>query len=302
MNKIFVTGATGFVGRYCVAELLAKGFEVHAIHRHSIPNIFPSSIHWHQTDLFDSNRINLLIQSIKPSHLLHCAWIATPGIFWQSPENLKYLKASIDLIQFFAEAGGKRALGLGSCAEYDWTKGGTCSESETLLLPQTIYGQSKLATYYAWSAASKIYNLPFAWARLFFPFGPFEPQDKYISAVIRAVLKNEDFPCSHGRQVRDFLHVQDIARALVMLLMSEETGAFNIGSGKPISLREIVGIITKELGGEEKIKFGAKPEQPGEPPVLIADTTRLYEKFAWRPEIDLAAGIKELIRVHSVVK
>lgn len=312
-QKVLVTGATGFVGQYCVLELLRRNFEVHALYRddkklknvfdkkqsHSILQEKSAHFHSHAGDLFDKKGMEKLIQSLRPEYLLHCAWIATPGVFWNSKDNLKFLTATVELLQAFGETGGKRAVGIGTCAEYDWTIGGACNENITPLMPRTIYGQCKLAASLAFSACANIYGFSQAWGRLFFPYGPLEPEEKFISTVIRSILRKQTVSCSLGLQQRDFLHVQDVAEALVNLLQGTESGAFNIGSGEPKSLRDIVGHITQEIGGAELIRFGAKPEQPGEPSLLVADMTRFQKIHSWRPRIDLVSGIKELIRVHS---
>lgn len=296
-NKILVTGASGFVGRYCIPPLLAAGFEVHAIGRSPSPS--SSNITFHSIDIFDVEAVQAKLQALKPSHLLHSAWLATPGVFWTSSDNIRWLTATINLVQAFAEAGGRRMLGIGSCAEYDWSTGGVCTESTTLMAPSTIYGKCKLAAFQALSALSAIHDFSYAWGRLFFPYGVGEPANKFTSAVILSLLQGDTVQCSHGRQVRDFLYIEDVADAIVALLLSPATGDFNIASGQPLSLRDIVDEITLKIGGRELVQFGSRPVQPGEPSVLIANTRHLFEAVNWRPKIDLSSGIDRMLKVLS---
>ena len=140
MKKILVTGASGFIGKHCLPLLVQRGFEVHGT---STTTGFQSpGVQMHQVDLLDHQQVQRLLSIIRPSHLLHLAWIATPPIFWTSPENPKWVQASFSLMQRFIEQGGMRAVFSGSCAEYDWSYG-TCSEETTPLHPATLYGKSK---------------------------------------------------------------------------------------------------------------------------------------------------------------
>lgn len=296
-KRILVTGASGFIGQHCLPRLVALGFEVHAIGRSIRPSI--PGIHFHSVDIFDHGALRLKLQEIRATHLLHCAWIATPGVFWKSPENIDWLTATIHLVKQFGEMGGQRALGIGSCAEYDWSGSGMYSENVSALLPGTVYGKCKLAASQAFAALAELFDFSFAWGRLFFPYGVGEPSNKFISAVMRGLIKGEVVACSHGRQVRDFLYIEDVADAIVALLVSEGQGVYNIASGKPTSLREIVNEITFKIGGQELVQFGSLPEQPGEPLTLIGDPTRLFEQVSWRPKIDLSSGIERMLEVLS---
>ena len=118
MKRVLVTGAAGFVGRHAVAALTARGFEVHAIGRTA-----PAGVHaFHAADLLDPALRRAAVRAAGASHLLHLAWITTPGRYWQAPDNLDWTAASLDLVRTFRESGGTRAVVAGTCAEYDWTE------------------------------------------------------------------------------------------------------------------------------------------------------------------------------------
>src|SRR5262249_26712895 len=140
MNRLLITGATGFLGVPCVLRASTE-FEVHALARQRrtlAPRVFS-----HSCDLFDTDRVTALLAAVRPTHLLHLAWIATPGVYWTSPENHRWVEASKHLLATFAECGGHRAVVAGTCAEYDWSGNGVCRERETPTQPGTLYGQCK---------------------------------------------------------------------------------------------------------------------------------------------------------------
>ena len=100
---------------------------------------------------------------------------------------------------------------------------------------------------------------------------------------------------THGKQIRDFLHVADVADAFVTLLDSEVKGNVNIGSGKPVSIKELVLQIGKNLGKENDIRLGALPARENEPPFIVADTGRLKKEVRWCQKYSLEEGIMDTI-------
>lgn len=265
--------------------------------RTPIEDRLKSAVLWHRINLLDPAVCAEAIATIRPTDLLHLAWIATPGVFWNSSENLRWLVSSIELVQAFCKQGGRRVLGIGTCAEYEWGHD-TCVEASTPLKPSTIYGRCKLSLALATEAVAEANGISAAWARLFFPYGPGEPADRLIPSVIRGLLRRERVSCTHGRQIRDFVFVEDVADALVTLLESSAIGSFNVGSGEPSSLRDVVSIITARLGHPELIQFGSRPTPPNDPDQLVADIGRLQRELGWRPKISFEQGIDRTIAAY----
>lgn len=293
MKRILVTGATGFIGRQCLPLLSAKGYEIHAVSSRT-PSLHFSDVLWHQSDLMEPAQVSQLITDVKPTHLLHFAWYAIPGRFWTSLDNFRWVQASLFLLQAFARAGGQRVVMAGTCAEYDWNYG-YCSEKVTPLLPNTVYGKCKHSLQIMLEAFGKQTGISTAWGRIFFLYGPHEHPDRLIPSVIRSALQERPVRCSHGNQIRDFLHVQDVADAFVQLLNSEVSGAVNIASGRPVTLKDVIRKIVRELGHEDLIEWGALQPPPGDPPLVAANVARLSNEVGWRPSYELDCGLEKTI-------
>lgn len=294
MKRVLVTGASGFVGRYCLPMLLERGFEVHAVSsRPSVAtgtNGSTEGLCWHVADLFDAAAVNSVLQSVQPSHLLHMAWITEPRRYSHAPENLDWLAASIQLVRAFHAFGGRRVVMTGSCAEYDWTHG-WCSEGVTPLQPSTLYGQCKHALQSTLAAYSKQFGFSWGWGRLFFLYGPHGHPARIPGVVIESLLRGEPALCSHGGQIRDFVHIADAAKALALLVDSDVQGPVNVASGEPITIREIVLKIADHVGRRDLVRFGAIQTPPNDPPLVVADVRRLRQELACLPDYSLASGL-----------
>lgn len=294
MKRVLVTGANGFIGRYAIAPLIASGYEVHAVSLRQVGAIGDGA-YWHCANLLDDKESALLMKEIRPTHLLHFAWYAEPDKYWRSSENFRWLAASIALLRHFRDFGGQRVVMAGTCAEYDWDYG-YCSEASTPCRPKTPYGVCKNALQDTMRAFCEEEGVSGAWGRIFFLYGPGEHPARLVPSVISALLRGETARCTHGNQVRDFLHVEDVASAFVALLDHETKGAVNIASGRPLTLREVVSAVADQMRASELVQFGAIASRQDEPPLLVGDCRRLLEELGWLPSYNMKTGIEQTIQ------
>lgn len=293
MNKVLLTGASGFIGRHCLPLLVSKGYEVHALSRRQPLDWAMPKVYWHEFDLLRPGSAAELLRHLQPEYALHLAWYAVPGKFWEARENLEWARASLEFLRAFVDQGGKRIVAAGSCAEYNSTAG-ECVEDATPLVPATLYGASKHAVQAILQALSRKTGLSSAWGRIFYLYGPHEPPTRLVAYVINSLLRGEPALCSEGRQILDFIHVEDVASAFVALLESEVQGPVNVGSGRPVAVRDVLQEIGRQLGRSELIHFGARAET-SEPERFWANTQRLNREVGWAPRYDLARGIAQTV-------
>ncbi|WP_283811479.1 NAD-dependent epimerase/dehydratase family protein [Bradyrhizobium daqingense] len=173
---------------------------------------------------------------------------------------------------------------MGSCLEYG-PQNGLCDERTSACRPTTLYGQSKLCAAEAYIAAGA------TWGRVYFPFGPYEPDARLIPSLIRHLRAGQSFDCSHGRQLRDFVYVEDLAEMIAAVLDSDLTGAVNLGSGEPRSLRSVVEHVADRLEARHLVRFGAiEATGVDAEPIIAADIRRLREVTTGLPMIGFEAG------------
>ena len=293
MSRVLITGATGFIGRQCLEKLFAWGYECHAVSLKA-QGEDESGIHWHQANLLDPAQISELMRNVQPQYLLHLAWYVVPGKVTTALENYLWVQASLEILRQFKENGGQRVVMAGSCFEYDWRRG-YCSELLTPKMPSSFYGHCKHALQGLLQAYADQVGLSSAWGRIFFLYGPREHPSRLVSSVIISILKGEPARCTHGKQIRDYLYVNDVAEASVMLLVSDVTGPVNIASGNPVRLKDIVYKIADKLGSNKLIQLGAIPCAADESPLVVADVRRLWYEVGWKPKYNLDRGLEETI-------
>lgn len=292
-KRILLTGGSGFIGRHCLEPLQRLGYEVHAVSTRTSP-VNDGKVSWHTANLLDSQQTHDLVRELRPTHLLHLAWYVVPGKLISSLENYQWVTASIELLRQFAEQGGQRVVICGSGYEYDWNYG-YCSEKLTPLVPNTVYGACKHALHLMSQSFAALGSLSLAWARVFFLYGPHEHPDRLVSSVIRSLLQKQPAKCSHGRQIRDYMHVQDVADGIVALLDSTVTGPVNVSSGQATTLKDIVLGIGGAMGRPDLVHLGALPARSNDSPLVVGENARLLAEVGWKQRYDLEAGIKNTI-------
>lgn len=292
MKKVVVTGGSGWIGKYVVHSLIQKGYEVHATYNKNKPSHLPC--HWHKVNLLRNDEVKQFIYDVQPSHLIHLAWEAVPPACYVSINNYYWLKSSISLIQHFTTCGGKRVVVAGTGAEYEWFNG-VLFEDSPLLSYKTPYSLCKNALHSWLETYAQQTGLSMCWGRIFHMYGPHEQGNRLVSNIITSLLKNEEALCTHGKQSRDFLHVSDVADALVTILEHGATGTINIASGQSVQIKELASIIAKKIGKEHLIKLGAIPFSKDEPLFVGVNVKRLKTEVNWKPTYDLNTGIEETI-------
>ena len=296
--RILVTGAGGFIGSQVTRLLVQEGDEVYGVIRdggsRERVQDFLNLFHFVPLDLKDSAAVRAAISDIRPECAIHLAWYAVPGNYWTATENLDCVALSLALAQGLAEAGCKRLVVAGSCAEYDWDHA-FLSEETTPLKPRTLYGVCKNALHMMLEEYCARESMELSWARFFYLYGPGEQEQRLVPSVTLALLRGQIAQCAHGEQIRDFLHITDAASALCAVAKSGLIGPVNIGSGEPTKLRTVVETIAHSVGCPERVAVGTPAVEPAEPTALVADVLKIRQGTSWTPRLTLPAGIEQTV-------
>lgn len=292
MMKLLVTGSTGLIGTECI-KLLQKKYEIHAVYFHNKPDI---NVIGHCFNLLETEEIKKVMKEIKPDLLLHLAWETEHGKYVNSYTNIDWSKATFLLAKEFYENGGKRAVFAGTCFEYDLFSG-ILLEANTQFRPSSVYGLSKRYTYDLIKSFADTNHLSMAWGRIFYVYGGNENAKRLVPYVINSLLRNEVAVCGSGQQIRDYLYVEDVAKAFVLLLEDKYCGDINICSNATTKIRDIADEIANNIDKKELVLYDSSLDRANEPKVILGDNRRLLE-LGWVQQYNLQAGIKKTIEYY----
>ena len=286
--RVLLTGASGLLGRYVLNGLQRRGIDTVTLGRRSLPD--SGSTSWIEADLLQDVDFSALVQKARATHLLHLAWYAEHGRYWNSPLNLRWVEATTRLTEAFCLAGGRQIVVAGTCAEYDWTYG-YCREDVTPLNPATLYGVAKDAARRLTMAVCREHGIPCAWGRVFLPFGAGEVYQRLIPSLIEVFLGQRPPFGVNAMAYRDFLHASDVAEGFVRLLTTGVSGAYNICSGEPMRLAEVVTNLASLLGANPESVLALSPDRAGEPPLFVGENLKL-KTLGWQPSLTLRQGLE----------
>lgn len=295
--RVLVTGASGFIGSHVTRRLLQRGHEVGALVR--APERAwrlrgeLAYLRMFRGDLAALGEVEAGLTQWRPDLCIHLAWYAEPGRYAQALENLDSLRASLDLLQLLGRVGCRRVVAAGTCAEYDPTIGIYPESAATA--PTTLYGASKLALSLVARQLAAQGRFTVAWARIFYLYGPFEDSRRVVPRLIRALRRGEAFPATAGTEVRDYLHVDDVAAAFVALGESDQSGVFNVCSGVPLTVRELMETVGGIIGRPGLVRFGAVQDPPDQLSSVRGENRRLRNELEWSPRYGLRAGLEQTV-------
>jgi nucleoside-diphosphate-sugar epimerase len=295
--KLWVTGASGFIGRHLVAQAALAGHEVCVILRRGSPPREDASVRSLTLDLADPVEITGAVRSAAPDAIVHLAWYAQPDDYLVSIENVESLKTTLTFARAVLAGGCRRMVGVGSCVEYaDLPR--PRSEDDPIS-PRSLYARCKHAAHLVVDELFARQDARLVWARLFHMHGPGERPTRLIPSLAATLRAGRPFALSPGEQVRDHLDVRDVASALLHLARCDLRGPVNVCSGKPVTLKHVLETVGRELGKVELLEFGARPYSAMEIMNLSGNPARLLGT-GWRPShADLAVSIRQTIAVDG---
>jgi nucleoside-diphosphate-sugar epimerase len=268
--RIFLTGQGGFIGGEILRQARAAGHEVMGLEKPFRMDDLP----WEA------------IATFQPEVCIHCAWVATPGVYLESPDNVLHREWSLAMVRKLGAMGTRRFVVAGTCAEYGASDHPLHEEAEPV--PSTLYGREKNRLRRELEAESVELGFDLLWARIFYPYGPVEHPDRLISFLIRKALEGEEAPLKQPLAVRDYIHVQDLARAFLALAQKGDPGIYNIGSGQGVRLSELKDLVLGTFGKASKI--AENNHNDGAFDAVVADISKI-STLGWHPRFDMKGGL-----------
>jgi len=318
--KILVTGGAGYIGSHTVVELLKQGHEItvfdNLVCGHKEPVICPLII----GDLLDKNQINAVFEKDSFDGVIHFAAYALAGESMNEPR--KYFENNIlgglNLLEAMKKHGVDKIIFSSSCSQYGFPEKLPVTEEESKK-PASVYGESKLMFETILQWYDSLFGIKNVCLRYFNAGGAsldgsmgedHDPETHIIPIAIQTALGQRekfvmfgmDYKTPDGTNIRDYVHVLDLAdahiRALEYLVRENESNYFNVGTGKGYSNKEIVEMVKKISGINFMVEFG--PRRLGDPDAVYADNTKIKKALSWEPRYsDLETIIKTAWNWHK---
>jgi UDP-glucose 4-epimerase len=321
--KVLVVGGAGYIGSHCVKQLAAAGHEAVVVdnlvygHRAAVA----PSIRLHDINLGDPAAIDRVIGAEKPDAVMHFAAYAYVGESVSNP--LKYYQnnvaATLVLLETMIKHGVKKFVFSSTCATYGIPEKMPITE-DSVQKPINPYGQTKLDVENVLKSLAPATGLSFAAFRYFNAAGAAEdgsigedhdPETHLIPVAIGAAqglrpalqVFGTDYPTPDGTCLRDYVHVDDLSRAHITALAHlDKPGTqlfYNLGTGTPTSVLEVIKAIEKVSGLKVPVQFA--PRRAGDPPALYANATKAQKELNWTPKFQSIEPIIETAwRWHKV--
>lgn len=292
--KIFVTGASGFIGRHAVRLLAQNNHDLMLLIRRHGQNPFIIATDNKQIsavygDLSDIDGWEKDFVEFKPDALLHIAWEGLPDYGLEMCRlNFDY---GLNLFLMAAEAGCETIMSVGSCWEYREKKGALHENS--MIDSTKAFPAFKNALRITGEAIAREYKIRFYWPRLFFVYGPGQKKTSLIPSIIKAVSMGKTPDIKNPANRNDFIYVEDAANALVKIIQKKPDGIiYNIGSGHSISVLDMLDMVCETMGCAKNDFIGVERMDNNIGDDFWADIANIRKDVGWSSNFSLADGIK----------
>ena len=296
--KILLTGATGFIGSAFTRLAVAKGHQVGGliIPSEKVPPGLQNAagVTWLRGTLDQAPWADISL--FQADVCVHTAWITTPGVYLESPENERFRDLSLAFLQRVSESGTRHIIGLGTCIEYQITHQ-PLNEERTPIVPTTTYARCKNELRLALEAEAHAGKMSFCWGRVFYPYGPGEHPSRLCSSIIQKLGRGEKIFLKTPESTKDYIYIDDLAAAVLTLVEKNASGSVNLGTGAGTSVRALARGVAELLGKDDLIQEASPPE-PDAFPYVVADATKL-RSLGWQPGVTIEAGLRRLVELQT---
>ena len=299
VNKVLLTGASGFIGRYLCRILNDNNIKIYAIFRSeksyeknasSLKNVIPVIC-----DLDEIKILPDLINCDSIDTVYHLAWDGVSGVDRGDHDlQLNNIANTLNLVSVAKTIGCRRFIGVGSTAEYDAYN----ASIEDGICPNLVsmYGISKLTAQLMTKVMCNAYGLEHVWGIVGNTFGVGDYSNNFINFASKLIMSDDDANFTSGEQNYDFIYVTDVAKALYCIGNSgKDKCSYYIGSGEPRKLKEYIVEIRDIINPNKKLKMGAVPFNGKSSPIEVFDINNITKDTGFLPKISFGVGVKKTV-------
>jgi len=302
MAKVFITGASGFVGNNLARYLLTLGHRVSLLLRDAhadwrVQDI-RKDVEIHTADLCDKEAVSRIVKKVRPEWIFH---LAAHGAYSSQTDVIRILQTNVlgtaTLVQACLETGFDAFVNTGSSSEYGF-KDHPPAEKEWLE-PNSYYAVAKASATLFCRYAAQTLGFRIPTLRLYSVYGPYEEPTRLMPTLILKGLQRQLPPLVAPHIARDYVYVDDVVRAYLLAATEEkqEPGAvYNVGTGVQTSLQEVVDVARQSLGIAVEPKWGSMENRIWDTGTWVSDNQRIKEELGWGPEYTFELGFRKMVQ------
>lgn len=294
---VLVTGAAGFIGANLVATLEKLGAKVFGLARKNTDlyrlNLINTQCELIIGDLSDCKIIQKNISSLQPDYVFHTITILDEKKWQENFTNNTI--ALVNLVRVVSSPNLKKFVNFGSSHEYGDIE--SPYKECALIQPCSLYGVSRSAGTLLLQQMVLAESLPIATLRPFYVYGPLEPEQRFISTIIRAILNDKELALTEPGYMHDYIFVSDVIEASLTVALDDKSSSmiFNIASGIQTANEKIVTLIGQILEKIPKIVVGGFPARNCDRKSWCADVSLAKKELGWASRTSLSDGLKKTI-------
>ncbi len=297
MKSALIIGGTGFLGFHLSKFLKKKKIKIYSLSRRSPKKMrFIRGIKYLFADISNNSQLTKVLKTKRFDYVINFGGEVDHKKFLSV--NKSHFRGVKNLTNIFLNKKIKKFIQVGSSLEYGKLQ--SPQKENVNLHPRSNYSKAKVDASKFLYRNFKKYNFPLIIARPYQVFGPYQDTNRFIPIIIKNCLNNKKFPCSNGKQFRDFLYIDDFINSIFLIIKKKNVigETFNIGYGKPIKIRSIIKLIIK------KIKMG-KPDygkiklRKDENTITYPDITKIKKTINWEPKIKFEIGLNKTINFYK---
>ena len=302
MKKILIIGGTGFIGYHLAKASKKRKFKVTSIStKKPKKNRYVKGVIYKLCNITNKISLEKKIQG-------YFDYVVNLGGYVDHSNKNQTFKSHYfgvkNLTKIFLKKPPKLFVQMGSCVEYGKIRSPQKEEQSSKLdLIKSTYGKAKLKSTQYLIDLFKNNQFPSVILRLYIAFGPKQEVNRFIPITISACLKNKKFNSSTGTQMRDFIYLDDVIEAIFKCFKNKKSHGqiFNIGSGKPKKVKDIIEKVKKISGGGSP-QFGKVKLRKDEIKYLYPSINKAKKLLKWKPTTTFDNGLKKTIRSYNEKK
>ncbi|MCU4181259.1 NAD-dependent epimerase/dehydratase family protein [Bosea sp. BH3] len=302
MDRVLITGASGFIGRHLARHCRTFADETWALTRPGRGSALPAELRAAEADLEDEASLRSAIHAVAPSLIMH---LAAYGVAPQDRDPLAMQRVNVDLGAAIVRAAagcGAAVVSAGSCAEYAQPDEPKRLSEQAPLEHEKLYGSSKAAGGLLALGTAAALGVPMRHLRLFNVYGPGEAPHRLIPSLVAQRGSGRRVSLSAGSQIRDFIHVDDATAGIAIAGRRLQAGtirgskALNLCTGVGTTVRDLATLAAEACGvALDNLGFGDLPMRADEIPYLVGDPDEMAFDLDWRATYGPAAGVKATV-------